>query len=71
MGFLMSGVTVWCDIADLSCVEDQHLTKNALGSQAKNGRGGIRTHGEFNPTYDFESYALNRTRPPFLEEGGR
>src|SRR5438067_13837667 len=30
------------------------------------GRGGIRTHGGFNPTLDFESSALNRTRPPFL-----
>src|SRR5882724_13049805 len=30
------------------------------------GRGGIRTHGEFNPTLDFESSALNRTQPPFL-----
>jgi hypothetical protein len=29
------------------------------------GRGGIRTHGEFNPTFDFESSALNRTQPPF------
>jgi hypothetical protein len=29
------------------------------------GRGGIRTHGEFNPTLDFESSALNRTQPPF------
>jgi hypothetical protein len=30
------------------------------------GRGGIRTHGGFNPTLDFESSALNRTQPPFL-----
>jgi hypothetical protein len=30
------------------------------------GRGGIRTHGWFNPTFDFESSALNRTQPPFL-----
>jgi hypothetical protein len=30
------------------------------------GRGGIRTHGWFNPTLDFESSALNRTQPPFL-----
>ena len=30
------------------------------------GRGGIRTHGEFNPTLDFESSAFNRTQPPFL-----
>jgi hypothetical protein len=29
------------------------------------GRGGIRTHGGFNPTLDFESSALNRTQPPF------
>ena len=29
------------------------------------GRGGIRTHGEFNPTFDFESSALNRAQPPF------
>ena len=29
------------------------------------GRGGIRTHGWFNPTLDFESSALNRTQPPF------
>jgi hypothetical protein len=31
------------------------------------GRGGIRTRGEFNPTLDFESSALNRTQPPFLD----
>ena len=31
------------------------------------GRGGIRTHGWFNPTLDFESSALNRTQPPFLK----
>ena len=30
------------------------------------GRGGIRTHGRFNPTLDFESSAFNRTQPPFL-----
>ena len=30
------------------------------------GRGGIRTHGWFNPTLDFESSALDRTQPPFL-----
>ena len=30
------------------------------------GRGGIRTRGEFNPTFDFESSALNRAQPPFL-----
>src|SRR5207244_2871778 len=30
------------------------------------GRGGIRTHGGFHPTLDFESSALNRTQPPFL-----
>ena len=29
------------------------------------GRGGIRTHGAFNSTFDFESSALNRTQPPF------
>ena len=29
------------------------------------GRGGIRTHGGFKPTLDFESSALNRTQPPF------
>jgi hypothetical protein len=32
---------------------------------AAGGRGGIRTHGGFNPTLDFESSALNRTQPPF------
>ncbi len=32
----------------------------------KSGRGGIRTHGEFNPTFDFESSALNRAQPLFL-----
>jgi hypothetical protein len=41
-----------------------------VGRRAKlkhsGGRGGIRTHGEFNPTLDFESSALNRTQPPFL-----
>ena len=31
------------------------------------GRGGIRTHGEFYPTLDFESSALDRAQPPFLE----
>ena len=30
------------------------------------GRGGIRTHGAFNSTLDFESSAFNRTQPPFL-----
>ena len=30
------------------------------------GRGGIRTHGEISPTFDFESSALNQTQPPFL-----
>ena len=30
------------------------------------GRGGIRTHGEFNPTFDFESSALNQAQPLFL-----
>lgn len=35
------------------------------------GRGGIRTHGEFNPTLDFESSALNRTQPPFHLMGER
>ena len=33
------------------------------------GRGGIRTHGGFNPTLDFESSAFNRTQPPFLCPG--
>jgi hypothetical protein len=37
----------------------------------KLGRGGIRTHGRFNPTHDFESCALNRTQPPFLTEAFR
>jgi hypothetical protein len=29
------------------------------------GRGGIRTHGAFYSTLDFESSALDRTQPPF------
>src|SRR4051794_39160161 len=33
---------------------------------ANGGRGGIRTHGAFNSTLDFESSALDRTQPPFL-----
>ncbi len=32
----------------------------------ESGRGGIRTHGEFNPTFDFESSALNQAQPLFL-----
>ena len=36
-------------------------------SRRDGGRGGIRTHGEFYPTFDFESSALNRTQPPFLD----
>ena len=35
------------------------------------GRGGIRTHGGFNPTLDFESSALNRTQPPFHRQFAR
>ena len=38
----------------------------SASSSRAGGRGGIRTHGEFNPTLDFESSALNRTQPPFL-----
>ena len=29
------------------------------------GRSGIRTHGRFNPTLDFESSAFNRAQPSF------
>ncbi len=36
-----------------------------LLNNQQRGRGGIRTHGRFNPTLDFESSALNRTQPPF------
>src|SRR5438552_1805361 len=36
-----------------------------IGKSYGGGRGGIRTHGGFNPTLDFESSALNRTQPPF------
>ncbi len=32
----------------------------------RSGRGGIRTPGTFNRSFDFESSALNRTQPPFL-----
>ena len=39
----------------------------AIDSGRTGGRGGIRTHGEFYPTFDFESSALNRTQPPFLD----
>ena len=38
---------------------------DARGVFGRGGRGRIRTHGEFNPTLDFESSALNRTQPPF------
>ena len=34
------------------------------------GESGIRTHGRFNPTHDFESCALNRTQPS-LRGGGK
>ncbi len=44
--------------------ERDFVAAATLGSDG--GRGGIRTHGEFNPTLDFESSALNRTQPPFL-----
>ena len=40
--------------------------RNPQRPRTAGGRGGIRTHGEFNPTLDFESSALNRTQPPFL-----
>ena len=43
-----------------------HLDLVALVVSQNGGRGGIRTHGWFNPTHDFESCALNRTQPPFL-----
>ena len=33
--------------------------------EGNGGRSGIRTHGEFNPTFDFESSALNRAQPSF------
>jgi hypothetical protein len=38
------------------------------GPGESGGRGGIRTHGEFYPTFDFESSALNRAQPPFRYE---
>ena len=38
-----------------------------FSSQKGGGRGGIRTLGGNNPTFDFESSALNRTQPPFLK----
>ncbi len=41
-------------------------TADQWTSERTGGRGGIRTHGEFNPTLDFESSAFNRTQPPFL-----
>gem|GEM_PF-5301434 len=31
------------------------------------GQSGIRTHGKFNPTHDFESCALNRAQPSVLK----
>ena len=44
------------------------LNPNSLNGRdlGDGGRGGIRTHGWFNPTFDFESSALNRAQPPFL-----
>ena len=39
------------------------------GKYRGGGRGGIRTHGRFNPTFDFESSALNRAQPPFQSAG--
>ena len=33
------------------------------------GRGGIRTPGTFDRSFDFESSALNRTQPPFRFTG--
>ncbi len=38
------------------------------GRGKNGGRGGIRTRGGNYPTFDFESSALNRTQPPFLNE---
>src|SRR3954469_19979523 len=43
----------------------QTLTSFPATYKETGGRGGIRTHGGFNPTLDFESSALNRTQPPF------
>gem|GEM_PF-5131917 len=55
---LPPGTRIWgaCAVADPGLGVDERT----------GGRGGIRTHGEFNPTLDFESSALNRTQPPFL-----
>ncbi len=38
---------------------------SSLAAAESGGRGGIRTRGEFYPTFDFESSALNRAQPPF------
>ena len=67
MGVGRSGVTVWCDITEFPCVDYQYVTKFTLGIQAIGGRGGIRTHGGNNPTFDFESSAFNQAQPPFLK----
>ena len=51
---------------------EPHLTAISPGQRlprGDGGRGGIRTHGAFYSTLDFESSALDRTQPPF--RGGR
>ena len=47
-----------------------HPTGMSLDFAARNsgGRGGIRTHGTFYRSLDFESSAFDRTQPPFLEK---
>ena len=54
-------------LGDLSPARTAFSSHRNISSRLRRigGRGGIRTHGWFNPTLDFESSALNRTQPPF------
>ncbi len=49
-----------------NCVRTPPLNCREFAFGKYGGRGGIRTHGAFNSTLDFESSAFDRTQPPFL-----
>ena len=58
-----------CAVAGiLIAAQTRHILEIGVysGGSRGGGRGGIRTHGGFNPTLDFESSASTRTQPPFL-----
>ncbi len=66
-------VTSSLDVKNAAAIAAESNVQHAKTSStaAAGGRGGIRTHGGFNPTLDFESSALNRTQPPFLPLAAR